>query len=162
MRRVIATVSVCATIALTIYFSSAGLHAELRTWTASSGGFTVDADFVQLLPGNVVRIKLPTGETRDVPLDKLSAADQEYVRTKTATPAPSTAGTTTTTPAAAGDRLARAQREAGRCRSAQDALRIYKIFAESPESTDAERAAVAAKIAELEPLAAQNLFRVGG
>jgi S1-C subfamily serine protease len=125
------------------------LQAEYRIWTASAGGYTIEAEFVELAAGDIVKLKLKSGDGRDVPLDRLSAADREYVRNRTA-------------PGGKSERLLRVEREAERCRSARDALRIYKLLAESADAAPADKAAVAPKIAELEPLAEKNLFRIGG
>ena len=56
---------------------------EVRKWTDNSGGFSVQAEFVELA-GNQVALKREDGTTIHVPLEKLSSADQEYVRHKTA------------------------------------------------------------------------------
>src|SRR5262245_40861877 len=80
-------------------------RAEYRIWTASAGGYTIEAEFVELAAGNVVKLKLKSGEGRDVQLDRLSLADQEYVRNRTA-------------PGGKSERLLRVEREAERCRSA--------------------------------------------
>jgi hypothetical protein len=55
---------------------------EVRKWTDNSGGFSVQAEFVELA-GNQVALKREDGTTIHVPLEKLSSADQEYVRQKT-------------------------------------------------------------------------------
>jgi hypothetical protein len=49
-----------------------------RTWSDSSGGFSVEAQFVELRAGAVI-LKRTTGELVSVRLDRLSAADQKYV-----------------------------------------------------------------------------------
>jgi S1-C subfamily serine protease len=155
MRRVHRVSCVLSALVVMLIAVDGGLRAELRTWTAATGGYSVEADFVELVDGRVVRLKRAGGDVLDVPLDKLSAADQTYVKQKQAGAAAGPAG-------AKSERLTRATLEAERCRSAQDALRIYKVFAEAPESTAADRAAVAARIAELEPLAEKKLYRVAG
>jgi hypothetical protein len=49
---------------------------EVRTWT--SGGFKVQAKFVSVADGKVA-LEQPDGETLEIELTKLSAADQSYV-----------------------------------------------------------------------------------
>jgi hypothetical protein len=49
-----------------------------RTWTSRDGKFTVDAELDGVKDG-VVKLKKTDGSVIDVPLDKLSAADQEYI-----------------------------------------------------------------------------------
>jgi hypothetical protein len=53
--------------------------AEARTWTDSSGRFTVEAEFVELADGNVV-LKKQDGTTIKLPLDKLISKDQDAAR----------------------------------------------------------------------------------
>jgi hypothetical protein len=60
-----------------ISFASA---AEIRTWTDSTGKFQVRAKFLSLTAGKVT-LELDTGGQVEIPLDKLSAADQAYVKT---------------------------------------------------------------------------------
>lgn len=134
---------------LAAMFPSGAARAEVRTWNAAVGGYKVDAEFVAVVAGKTVRLLLSTGETRDVPLDQLSAADQEYVRRRT-------------TPGTKSPRAVLVEREAERCRSARDALRVYKLFVDGNDASDADRAAFAPRIAELEPSAEKNLFRIGG
>jgi hypothetical protein len=53
--------------------------AQQRTWTDSTGRFSVEAELVEVKDGQAV-LKMPDGTTRPVPLDRLSAADQQYVQ----------------------------------------------------------------------------------
>jgi hypothetical protein len=55
-----------------------------RTWTDSTGEYTVEADFVEL-KGEVVRLEKKDGRLIDVPLQKLSDADKAWVRNRTET-----------------------------------------------------------------------------
>jgi tetratricopeptide (TPR) repeat protein len=50
-----------------------------REWTDASGSRKVEAEFVELV-GGAVKVKLPSGEIRSVPLARLGAADQDYAR----------------------------------------------------------------------------------
>jgi len=50
-----------------------------RKWTDSTGQYSVRAEFVDVKDGTV-RLKKENGKTLSVPLDKLSKADQDYVR----------------------------------------------------------------------------------
>ena len=52
----------------------------LRTWTDSTGRFKQNAHFVELKDG-VVSLMKTDGERKNVPLEKLSAADREYSKT---------------------------------------------------------------------------------
>ena len=55
--------------------------AEVRTWTDSSGGHQVEAEFVDENAGTV-RLKKRDGRITSLPLERLSAADQTYIRTQ--------------------------------------------------------------------------------
>lgn len=73
-----------------VLISAAALHAQspaLRTWT-SADGRKMEAAFVTL-EGDAVKVRLANGSTVDVPLARLSAADQTFAKSQTATPAAS-------------------------------------------------------------------------
>ena len=55
-------------------------HAELRTWTAVNGK-EVEAEFVSNEKG-IVKLKMKSGKVFEVPLNKLSKADQEFLTAK--------------------------------------------------------------------------------
>ncbi len=59
--------------------TSVGVSAEIRTWTDSTGKFQVRAKFVSLTVGKVT-LELEAGGQVEIPLNKLSAADQTYVK----------------------------------------------------------------------------------
>ena len=65
---------------LIIYFLSAVCSAELRTWTAINGK-EVAAEFVSNEKG-IVKLKLKSGKVFEVPLNKLSKLDQEFLKAK--------------------------------------------------------------------------------
>ena len=52
-------------------------HAELRTWTAVNGK-EVEAEFVSNEKG-IVKLKLKSGKIFEVPADKLSKEDNEFI-----------------------------------------------------------------------------------
>jgi len=55
-------------------------NAELRTWTAVNGK-EVEAEFVSIEKG-IVKLKLKSGKVFEVPFDKLSELDQEFLKAK--------------------------------------------------------------------------------
>ena len=55
-------------------------NAELRTWTAINGK-EVEAEFVSNEKG-IVKLKLKSGKVFEVPLNKLSKGDQEFLKAK--------------------------------------------------------------------------------
>ncbi|MBX3424916.1 MAG: hypothetical protein KF688_04480 [Pirellulales bacterium] len=52
---------------------------EMHTWTDRTGAHKIDAEFVEVVDGNVT-LKKATGETVTLPLSKLSKPDQTYLR----------------------------------------------------------------------------------
>ncbi|MAT72171.1 MAG: hypothetical protein CMJ58_21905 [Planctomycetaceae bacterium] len=52
---------------------------EMRTWTDKTGKFKIEAEFLEVLDGNV-QLKRADGQTISVPLTKLSKADQTHLR----------------------------------------------------------------------------------
>jgi len=67
-------------LVLLLLCSSAICNAELRTWTAVNGK-KVEAEFVSNEKG-VVKLKLESGKVFEVPLNKLSKSDQEFLKAK--------------------------------------------------------------------------------
>ena len=55
--------------------------AQSRTWTDSTGRYTVEAEFVSVAGGQVT-LKKTDGQEITLPLDRLSAADREFVKTR--------------------------------------------------------------------------------
>ena len=60
-----------------IFCSIATCNAELRTWTAVNGK-EVEAEFVSNEKG-IVKLKLKTGKVFEVPANKLSKEDNEFI-----------------------------------------------------------------------------------
>jgi S1-C subfamily serine protease len=121
--------------------------AEMRVWNAANGGFSIEAELVELKPGDVVRLKSKDGREIEVPLAQLSAADREYVKNLPKAGAVS-------------PRLAKAQRTADRCRMPDEALVVYQVFHDDPQTDPAEKAIAAARIAELKELSAKKMVRL--
>ena len=69
-----------------IFCSIATCNAELRTWTAVNGK-QVEAEFVSNEKG-IVKLKLKSGKVFEVPANKLSKADQEFLKAKSSTKEP--------------------------------------------------------------------------
>jgi S1-C subfamily serine protease len=150
-------------------FVSATAWAELRTWKAAEGGFSTEAEFIELKAGNLVRLRMKDGKERDIPLDRLSAADKDYVAKKTAKTTPSSAkqvpastksGHPSGTPNR--ERIAKLETDTARCETAEEALRLYRIFRDDPKTTDADRYVIDPKIAEFRSLAEKKMVRLKG
>ncbi|HEY5310884.1 MAG TPA: trypsin-like peptidase domain-containing protein [Pirellulales bacterium] len=124
-------------------------RAEFRTWSAAVGAFRVEAEFIDLHDG-VVRLRLKDGSQRAVPLERLSAADQQYAQQRTGKAA------------AENPRLAKIERETAKCPSAEERLRLYKVFCQDPETTDSDRRAVAGQMLKLRELAEKRMVWLRG
>src|SRR5262245_39843395 len=70
--------AVALAAAFVIVLAAAAAAAELRTWTASTGKFTLKAKFVALADGKVT-LEREDGSQVEIELAKLSAADRKYV-----------------------------------------------------------------------------------
>ena len=75
-----ASIAVAALAALVAMPASA--HAEMRTWHSAAGNHTTEAEFVELKDDGAVVLKTKAGKTIDVPLSKLSDADQKFARSQ--------------------------------------------------------------------------------
>ena len=51
---------------------------QLRTWTSADGRFTVEAEFVKAIAG-VVTLRTQSGGEVDVPMEKLSEEDRQFL-----------------------------------------------------------------------------------
>ena len=69
-------------IPLMVFCLVAICNAELRTWTAVNGK-EVEAEFVFNEKG-IVKLKLKSGKVFEVPLNKLSKSDQDFLKAKSA------------------------------------------------------------------------------
>ena len=79
------TNQLCLLVLLTLFLSVV-CNAELRTWTAVNGK-EVEAEFVSNNDGQV-SLKMKTGKTFKVPINKLSKADQNFLKAKSSSAKP--------------------------------------------------------------------------
>src|SRR3989442_12728880 len=76
---------------LVLLLVATGSIAETRPWSSASGAYKTEAELVQLKDDGTVVLKTKAGKTVEVPLSKLSAADQAYARSQSAkSPPPQT------------------------------------------------------------------------
>jgi S1-C subfamily serine protease len=136
-------------IVLTLVLMPVAARAEFRTWSAAVGAFRVEAEFVDLHDG-VVRLRLKDGSQRAVPLEKLAAADQQYAQQRASKAVDDN------------PRLAKLERAAAKCPSAEERLRLYKVFCQDPETTDADRQAAADPMLKLRELAEKHMVWMRG
>lgn len=62
-----------------VCYAAAGVRAETRTWTDSTGKFKIEADFLEIVEGQV-KLQRPDGKKVSLPLAKLSKDDQAYLQ----------------------------------------------------------------------------------
>src|SRR4051812_44695662 len=129
--------------------------AEMRTWTSASGSHTTDAEFVELKDDGNVVLKTKAGKTIQVPLGKLSEADQAFA-----------GGRGVAKPLAAGEPEAaksveEVEAEASKCHTAKEAVLRYKFYLSKKNLTTEQRAAAEAKLAEWKKKADDDQVRLG-
>jgi S1-C subfamily serine protease len=132
-----------------------GQSAEMRTWTSKAGQHSVEAEFVELKDNGMVVLKLGSGKTIEVPLDKLSSQDQAHVRFVSST----------TKPLSSIDGQPKApaeiEAEASQARTAKEAVMLYKFYLAKPNLSASQRAAAEAGMAEWKKKADADQVRVG-
>lgn len=131
-------------------------RAEIRSWRIKGITSKVEAEFVKLGDDQMVYVKLASGADGKFAFDRLSPDDQGYVRLHAGLAKPSAQ------PAAATGRLGKLKADAERCSTAEEALRVYRVFADDPTTTDADRQAIAADMKELAGLAERHMVRHRG
>lgn len=140
---------------------------EQRTWNAAAGGHSAVGEFVELKPGGLVCLRLADGKLRDVPLEKLSAADRDYVRAKTASGAATNPAVETQRsdadnlpPATLGD-LRRLEAEAQNCKTARAAAQLYAAFLARPNLSPEVQRAAEENLNRWQTMARTNMVRLG-
>ena len=69
-----------ALVAATSVVLAAAGAAEMRTWTASAGGYQVRAEMLELSADGIVALRALDGRRIEVLIDRLSPEDQKYAR----------------------------------------------------------------------------------
>jgi S1-C subfamily serine protease len=147
---------VALTSLLTVLISVARTG-EVRTWKAAAGNFSVEAELLELKPDGTVRLKRKDGLELNVPLDKLSAEDQQFARGGSAAPnnAPDAP------PSTALKTAEQVERDASGCKTAKEAVLVYKFYLAQSNLPADQRALATAKMKEWEDRAAKDLIRLG-
>lgn len=151
--------------------------AELRTWKAAAGGYTTEAEFVTLKPGDLVTLRLKNGPIKDIPLSALSAQDQQYVRQHASSSQSSSSQSSSragadaadvapdaTTPEAqaTGQKAFKAvDDDAGRAKTPEEAVVMFASLLASTSMSPETRAAAEAKLAEWKQATEKGLVRLG-
>jgi len=179
-----------------LLYAMTALTGEIRTWSSATGTYKTEAELVQLKDDGTVVLKKKDGGVIEVPLSKLSAADQQYLRTQTkgkpgsskpgssspgrGTPAagkgvPSagapgaTPGKSPSAPAPAAGKSANdppktpeeTEAEAQLCRTAKEALLIYKFYLAKPNLTVLQRGTAEANLKAWQKRADEDQVRLG-
>lgn len=152
-----------------------------RQWTEASGQRHFEAELVEQV-GDKVRLKTATGKIVEIPLGRLSAADQEYVRTQgkrgrgadaTSGPpvvksadsaAPSEALKTPSAPAPLSigvKTFAELERLAGKQQAINAVIQLYKLFLSDPQVSEAEKKSARDRMLYWEDLAKGQAVRIG-
>lgn len=143
-------------VAATSFAALQTTHAgEMRTWSSASGAHKTEAEFVELKDDGNVVLKAKTGKTIDVPLSRLSDADQAYARSHAAAKSP--ASSKTETPKSVDD----VEAEALACKTAKEAVMVYKFYLAKPNLSAAQRTAAEANLDAWKKKADDNQVRLG-
>jgi S1-C subfamily serine protease len=149
-------ITVMAVMAVFIGLSFAVVaRAEMRTWTSAAGNHTTEAEFVELKDDGTVLLKTRAGKTIQVPLSKLSDADQAFARSQGAVkPRTTAAADSAKTPE-------EIEAEALQSHTAKEAVLVYKFYLSKPNLSAAQRAAAEEKLAEWKKRADADEVRLG-
>ena len=122
-----------------------------RTWKSSGGGYSIEAEFVNVKDGTV-SLRKANGDVIEVPLARLSAEDQGYVAEQAgAADTPSPRKQTYT-------QLARSARS---MHTAAEVLRMYKLFLQHENLAEPDRKAAEKQLPVWEERAKKRMVRVG-
>ena len=105
--RLAGMISIAAVVAGVMVFTATSRSGELRTWKSATGTFSTEAELLETTADGAVRLKKKDGKEIKVPLDRLSAADQEYARAHLSDAAPAAKGNGATEVAGRGRRRCR-------------------------------------------------------
>ena len=108
-------VSATTSVIMALTFAATGLSGELRTWKSANGNYSAEAEFVELTTDGSVRLKRKDGNVVTVPLDRLSDADKEFVRSHAAKSSDSSPSVAAPEPAKTPEAI---EAEASACRTA--------------------------------------------
>lgn len=156
--RLTAVGSAAALAIVAVMLVGTGLTGELRTWRSSSGAHKTEAELLELKADGSVRLKRKDGTVIEVPLDRLSDVDQEFARSHSATSGDSGASPAAAAPAKTPDEV---EADASACRTAKEAVLIYKFYLALPNLSSEQRTTATAKLKSWEEKDAENQVRLG-
>ena len=135
-----------------------GRTGELRTWTSKTGTYSAEAEMVELKGDGNVSLKRKDGRVIDVPLDRLSTADQEYVRQQSGLKDAAGGGAASAGPAKTPEQI---ESEALDCHTAKEAVLIYKFYLAQSNLTALQRAAAETQLKVWEQKVKDDQVRLG-
>lgn len=148
-----------AALLLAVAFVATANTGEVRTWSSATGTYKTEAELVELKEDGTIVLKKKDGSLITVPLSRLSDADQQYARAQNGSEStPATAGATRSQPR---NTPAEVEAEALKCRTAKDAVLMYRFYMAKPDLSDDQRAAAEAALEVWQKKATDNLVRVG-
>jgi S1-C subfamily serine protease len=150
--------SMAVLFVVTLIFAATARTGELRTWSSAKGTYKLEAELVEVTPDGSARLKREDGSIIAVPLDRLSAADQEFARSHSDAAGGGAARSAASTPPKSPDEV---ETEASACRTAKEAVLIYKFYLAQPNLSAAQRATASAKLKTWEEKAAGDQVRLG-
>lgn len=142
--------------AILLFGSVVPVGAESRTWTDVTGKFRIEAELVRVDGDQVVLQPQAGGKPRTVSRAKLSPADQAYLDKFLQQPPPAEPEIK-----ALPDEVAKVERQARRCRSAEEALSLYQLFLADRQVPKSLKEAAAPAVRYWQGLAREGRLRVG-
>jgi S1-C subfamily serine protease len=148
--------SLVALVPLAVFaLALTGHTGEIRNWSSTSGTYKIDAELVKLKEDGTVVLKTKSGKVIEVPIGKLSEADQKYARSQAAGTSPPKAASE---PPKSPDEV---EAEAQQCRTAKEAVMIYKFYLARPNLTGPQRATAEASLESWKKKADEDQVRLG-
>ncbi len=131
-----------------------------RTWKSSGRTYSLDAEFVESKDGTV-SLRKPNGDVIQVSVSRLSAEDQAYVTEQAAGNGVSSAMAAASSPSIGKLTFTQLVQSANRLRTASEVLRLYKMFLQDKNITEADRKAAEKQLPTWEERAKKQMVRIG-
>jgi len=156
--RLAGMVSIAAMVAGVLVFAATSRSGELRTWKSATGTFSTEAELIETTADGAVRLKKKDGKEIKVPLDRLSAADQDFARAQAGGTSNTASGAKTAGPPKSPDEV---EEDAAACRTAKEAVLVYKFYLAQTNLTEEQRAVAKVKLQAWEEMAKEDKVRLG-
>ena len=146
------TIAMLSFVAVSITFA--------RTWKSSCGTYSIDAEFVESKDGTV-SLRKPNDNVIRVSVSRLSAEDQAYLAEKASANCASSTMPAVSSPLARKLTFTQLVQSANRLRTAAEVLRLYKMFLQDENVTEADRKAAQKQLPTWEQRANKKMVRIG-